>query len=127
MLPYAFNDWLQNTMRDFDEEDVPEIMLVSPFEANLTIQATLTFLSTFPSRVREIYFPVDSQTVWDRCDILITANPIYLENVPEGKHVIKINKPYNKGYETKYSFDSMLELIKDKDEIIRKIILKEDV
>lgn len=127
MLPYAFNDWLQNTMRDFDEDDVPEIMLVSPFEANLTIQATLTFLSTFPSRVREIYFPVDSQTVWDRCDILITANPIYLENVPEGKHVIKINKPYNKGYETKYSFDSMLELIKDKDEIIRKIILKEDV
>ena len=115
-------------MRYFDDEDVPEIVLVSPFEANLTIQATLTFLSTFPSRVREIYFPVDSQTVWDRCDILITANPIYLNNVPEGKYVIKINKPYNKECEAKYAFDSMLELIKDKDEIIRKIILNgEDV
>ncbi len=124
MLPYKFNDWVYNTMKDFDDEDIPEIMLVSPFEANLSIQATLLFLSTFGSRVREVYFPVDSKTVWERCDILITANPIYLENIPEGKIVIKINKPYNKDIETKYSFNSMLELINDEDEIIRQIIEK---
>jgi hypothetical protein len=132
MLPYRFNDWVQNYMRDFDKEDMPEIMLVSPFEANMSIQATLLFLSTFGARVREIYFPVDSQTVWDRCDILITANPVYLENVPEGKFVIKINKPYNKetyngGSGKLYEFNSMMEVINDKEEIIRKIIEKKDV
>lgn len=132
MLPYRFNDWVQNYMRDFDKEDMPEIMLVSPFEANMSIQATLLFLSTFGARVREIYFPVDSQTVWDRCDILITANPVYLENVPEGKFVIKINKPYNKetsngGSGKVYEFNSMMDVISDKEEIIRKIIEKKDV
>ena len=126
MLPYKFNDWVYNTMKDFDDEDIPEIMLVSPFEANLSIQATLLFLSTFGSRVREIYFPVDSKTVWEKCDILITANPIYLENIPEGKTVIKINKQYNKDFETEYSFNSMMDLINDEDEIIRKIIEKKD-
>ena len=132
MLPYRFNDWVQNYMRDFNKEDMPEIMLVSPFEANMSIQATLLFLSTFGARVREIYFPVDSQTVWDRCDILITANPVYLENVPEGKFVIKINKPYNKetsngGSGKVYEFNSMMDVINDKEEIIRKIIEKKDV
>lgn len=132
MLPYRFNDWVQNYMRDFDKEDMPEIMLESPFEANMSIQATLLFLSPFGARVREIYFPVDSQTVWDRCDILITANPVYLENVPEGKFVIKINKPYNKetsngGSGKVYEFNSMMDVISDKEEIIRKIIEKKDV
>lgn len=131
MLPYRFNDWVQNYMRDFDKDNMPEIMLVSPFEANMTIQATLLFLSTIGARVREIYFPVDSQTVWDRCDILITANPVYLENVPEGKFVIKINKPYNKetfngGSGMLYEFNSMMDVINDKEEIIRKIIEKKD-
>jgi len=127
MLPYRFNDWVQNYMRDFDKDDIPEIMLVSPFEANMSIQATLLFLSTFGARIREIYFPVDSQTVWERCDILITANPVYLENIPEGKFVIKINKSYNKEIENKgkgkiYSFNSMMEVINDREEIIRKIV-----
>ena len=126
MLPYKFNDWVQNTMRDFDDEDIPEIMLVSPFEANLSIQATLLFLSTFGARVREIYFPIDSKTVWDKCDILITANPIYFEDIPEGKTVIKINTTYNKDCETEYSFNSMMDLINDEEEIIRKIIEKDD-
>ena len=131
MLPYRFNDWVQNYMRDFDKDNMPEIMLVSPFEANMTIQATLLFLSTIGARVREIYFPVDSQTVWDRCDILITANPVYLENVPEGKYVIKINKPYNKEVQNNgkgkvYEFNSMMDIIYDKEEIIRKIIEKKD-
>ena len=126
MLPYRFNDWVQNTMRDFDDENVPDIMLVSPFEANMSIQATHLFLTTTSSRVREVYFPVDSQTVWDRCDILITANPVYFKNAPEGKTVIKINKPYNKDFEVKYSFNSMMDVINDKDEIIIKLIENND-
>lgn len=122
MLPFRFNDWLQNTMRDFEEDKIPEIMFVSPFEANLTIQATIAFLAKLPSRIREIYFPIDSSTVWDRCDILITANPIFLNNVPEGKTVIKINMPYNKDIECEYSFNSMMDVIQDENETIIDLI-----
>lgn len=121
-LAYRFNDWLLKDMRDFDKENIPEIILVSPFEANLTIQATLVFLSKLPSRVREIYFPIDSSTVWDRCDILITANPLFLSSVPEGKTVVKISKPYNKDIETEYTFGSMSDVIKDEDNIFYNLI-----
>lgn len=122
MLPYRFNDWLQNTLRDVDADKIPNVMIVSPMEANLTIQASMAFLAKFPSRVREIYFPIDSSTVWDRCDILITANPLFLNNVPEDKIAIKINMPYNKDIECKYSFDKMMDLIQDKEDTIINLI-----
>jgi hypothetical protein len=122
MLSYRFNDWLQTTLRDLEEENIPEVMLVSPLEANLTIQATLGFLSKLPSRVREIYFPVDSATIWDRCDILITANPNLISNVPEGKTVIKVEAPYNKDVECEYTFKSMMDIITDKEETIIKLL-----
>lgn len=122
MLSYRFNDWLQTTLRDLEEENIPEVMLVSPLEANLTIQATLGFLSKLPSRVREIYFPVDSATIWDRCDILITANPNLISNVPEGKTVIKVEAPYNKDAECEYTFKSMMDIITDKEETIIKLL-----
>ena len=121
MLPYRFNDWVQNTMKDFEEEDVPEIIFVSPFEIGLTIQATLSFLSKISSRVREYYFPVDSSTIWDKCDILITANPNLLSNVPEGKTAIKIKMPYNQNVECEYEFDNMMALINDEETIINLI------
>lgn len=127
MLPYRFNDWIQNTLRDLEEEKIPDVMLVSPFEANLTIQATYAFLSVLPCRVREIYFPIDSATIWDRCDILITANPNLIANVPDGKTVIKINKPYNKDVDAEYSFDSMLDVINDENNTIINLLENEDV
>lgn len=126
MLPYRFNDWLQNTLRDVDEDKIPDVMLVSPLEANLTIQATYAFLAKLPTRAREVYFPIDSSTVWERCDILITANPLFLNNVPEDKIVIKINMPYNKDIECKYSFNSMMEIINDNEDTIISLIENEE-
>lgn len=122
MLPYRFSDWLQNTMRDFDEEDIPEIFLFSPFEIGLTIQATYAFLSKIGCRCREMLFPVDSHKVWDRCDIMITANPKLLSNVPEGKVAIKIKTPYNEDVECEYTFDSLMDLFQDENETISKLI-----
>ena len=122
MLSYRFNDWLQNTLRDVDEDKIPEVMLVSPLEANLTIQATYAFLAKLPTRAREVYFPIDSSTVWNRCDILITANPLFLNNVPEGKIAIKINMPYNKDIECKYTFNSMMDIIEDSEDTIISLI-----
>lgn len=122
MLPYRFNDWTEKTLRNLDDDKVPEIMLVSPFEMGLTIQSTFSFLAKINARIREVYFPVDSMTIWDRCDILITANPNLIKNKPEGKTVIKIEMPYNVSAEAKYSFKSMMDVINDPNETVIKIL-----
>ena len=120
MLSYALNDYLEKTLRDID--DVPNIILFSPFEIGLTIQSTFSFLAARTIRAREIYFPIDSMTIYDRADVVITAQPSLIENCPEGKCVIKINKPYNKEIETKYSFNSLMDVINDEDETLIKIM-----
>lgn len=120
MLSYALNDYLEKTLRDID--DVPNVILFSPFEIGLTIQSTFSFLAARTIRAREIYFPVDSMTIYDRADVVITAQPSLIENCPEGKCVIKINKPYNKEIETKYSFNSLMDVINDKEETLIKIM-----
>lgn len=119
-LPYALNDYLEKTLKDLDE--VPNVILFSPFEIGLTIQSTFSFLSARTIRAREIYFPIDSMTIYDRADVVITAQPSLIENCPEGKTVIKIIKPYNKEIETKYSFNSMMDVINDPNETLIKII-----
>lgn len=110
-LSFKFNLWVQNTLRNFDEDVNPNVIIVSPFEMNLSIQSTLSFLSRIGVRTREFYFPTDSMTIWDRADILITANPNLINNKPEGKTVIKINTPYNKDAKADYEFDSITEVI----------------
>ena len=46
MLPYTFNTWCDKTLKDLDEENIPHIILFSPFEMALSIQSTLAFLSS---------------------------------------------------------------------------------
>lgn len=121
-LPSMLNLWLQNTMRNFDEEIVPDIMFVSPFEYGVSIQATLSFLSRIGIRAREYYFPVDSMTIWDKCDILITANPNLLNNMPDGKISFKIETDYNKEAKSTYSFKSFDDLICDENNTIVNLI-----
>lgn len=120
-LPYRFNDWVQNDLRNMDV-DPPSLIVFSPFEMGLTIQSTYFFLSKTGSRIRECYFPVNSQDIWDRCDILITANPLMLNNKPQGKITIKISATYNNNCEADYTFDSMMDLINDNSGLIEKII-----
>lgn len=122
MLPYALNDYMEKTLRDLDEDNVPSVIFFSPFEMGLSIQATFSFLSSKTLRPRELYFPKDSMTIYDRADIVITAQPSLIENCPEGKYVIKINKPYNKDIDTKYSFNSLMDVIQDENETIIKIL-----
>ena len=122
MLPADFNLWTQNTMRNFDDEKLPEIILFSPFEMNLSIQSTLSFLARFGVRIREIHFPVDSVKMWDKCDIMITANPNLLEAKPDGKVSIKVIAPYNKDAKGDYEFDSMMDIIHDKNNTIINLI-----
>ena len=124
MLPAEFNLWTQNAMRNFDDDKIPEIILFSPFEMNLSIQSTLSFLARFGVRVREILFPIDSTKMWEKCDIMITANPNLLNAKPDGKISFKVNAPYNKEAKGDYEFNSMSEIIQDKNNTIINLIEK---
>ena len=70
------------------------------------------YVCIFPSskigtKIREVYFPTDSITIWDKCDILFTANPDLLESKPEGKISVKIKTEYNKDVQADYSFKDL--------------------
>lgn len=114
--------WAYNTLCDFDEELVPNLVIASPLESAITIQSTLAWCSSHNMRQREYIFPVDSFKLWDKGDIIITANPNLIEAAPEGKVSIKIDMPYNTETEATYSFPSMLNLIHDEKEVIKNII-----
>lgn len=116
------NNWVQNDLSNTDCDETPHLSLFSPLEDSLTIQATYSFLARVGVRSREMYFPVDSTTMWDRCDVMITANPNLIELKPEGKMVIKINTPYNKDIDCEYSFDSLEDLLKSEDNVIIKFL-----
>ena len=124
LKPTKIVNWLQIDLREFEQGKMPEVILVSPMEMGVTIQSTLSFLVAVASRFREIYFPMDSATIWDRCDILITANPKFLKNIPNDKTVIKIEMPYNKDIECEHAFSSLEEMIDSR--FINKLLSQMD-
>lgn len=103
-LETELNDWTEKTLKDLDIDESIDVMFVSPMEYGLSIGNTYFFLSKIGTKIREVYFPTDSRTIWDKCDILITANPNLLECKPEGKKSIKIKTDYNKNSEADYTF-----------------------
>ena len=98
------NDWTEKTIKDLDTDEDIQIMFVSPMEYGLSIGNSYFFLSKLGTKIREVYFPTDSLTIWDKCDVLITANPKLLEAKPEGKVSIKIKADYNKDSEADYTY-----------------------
>ena len=110
------NEWIEFDLMD---ENI-EVVFISPMESDLTIQSSYSFLAKIGSRVREVYFPIDSSMVWDKCDVLITADPRFFLNKKENKKIIKINKEYNKEYNTNLEYNSLLDIINDK-EFINKL------
>lgn len=130
-LQFRLHQWLSNDLRNIDEDEfgVVDVMAVSPFEINMTIQSTLYFLHKIASRIREYYFPIDSLTIWDKCDVLVTANPWLIENKPQDKIVIRIDAPYNKPCEADLEFNSFMDLmqggVKTIEEILNKLKNKE--
>lgn len=127
-LPFRFHTWLENDIRNVCDSDgnpdEPEIMIVSTKEYSLTIQSTLYFLQKIACRAREYYFPKDSSTIWNKCDILITANPNLLSNKPEGKTSVKICTDYNENDESDFKYNSFEELMTLGTSEIEKIINK---
>ena len=110
-LEQELNTWTEQTIKDIDTEEPIDIIFVSPMEYGLSIGNTYFFLSKLGTKVREVYLPIDSQTIWDTCDVLITANPNLLNMKPEGKVSIKIKTEYNNDSEANYSFNNLSSFI----------------
>lgn len=116
-LGAELNDWTEKTLKEMDVDEDIEVMLVSPMEYGLSIGNTYFFLSKLATKIREVYFPTDSKTIWDKCDVLITANPRLLELKPEGKISVKIKAEYNKETEADYTFKDLSTFISNNENI----------
>lgn len=123
-LPALFNNWFETVVPNIDSEEPIEFIVVSPMEFNLSIPSTYFFLAKFGIRIREIYFPTDSTEVWDKCDVLITANPQFLNNKPEGKVTVKIDAEYNKDCKADLTYLNMEAFVQD-EKCVEKIINKQ--
>jgi|JFJP01.1.fsa_nt_gi hypothetical protein len=75
-------------------KDTVEFVLFSK-ENQLSIPSTLFFLSKTRCRFSNYRFVETNDEMWEGLDILVTTDPELLDNVPEGKNVIKLNRPYN--------------------------------
>ncbi len=116
-LESELNNWTEKTLKDIDSEEKIEVMIVSPNEYGASIGSTYFFLSKLGTKIREVYLPVNSETIWDKCDVLITANPDLLLSKPDCEHCkisIKINTEYNKESSSDYTFSSLSKFLSDK-------------
>ena len=120
-LTEQLNEWTESTLKNVETDEPIEVMFVSPMEYGASIGNTYFFVSKLGTKVREVYLPTDSSTIWDRCDVLITANPLLLAEKPEGKISIKINKDYNSETESDYSYETLSMFLTDEN-IIEKLI-----
>lgn len=112
-LGAAFSNWITKTITNIDVNEEIEVIIVSPMEYGITIPATYWFISKLGCRAREIYLPTDSTTIWDKCDVLITANPNLLSEKPEGKKSVKIKTDYNIDCEADFEYNNMLEFLRE--------------
>lgn len=119
-LAVTINNWLISLGNK--EDDKYDVKLFSLKEEALSIQSTYYFLSKIGCRVREMFFPKDGIEMWDKCDVIITLNERIIDNKPEGKVVVLINKDDNKNLQGKVDlhYDSLFDLISDS-EFINKV------
>lgn len=118
-LDKKLNLWLLEQENNDELKNKLEVCLSNPKEFNASIGYTFFFLSKMATRIREVFFPLDSLDIWNKCDVLITADPNLLNNKPEGKTAIKIENDYNKECESDYSYESLSKFLLDKDLIVK--------
>lgn len=111
-LPVELKEWISN-LRDIDSEEPFEVMFVSSMEYGPSISYTYAFIGNLGCNVREVYLPFDSSTIWDKCDVLVTANPLLLANKPEDKISVKIKTEYNTDSESDYEYNKLNLFLKE--------------
>ena len=77
------------------------------------------------TRIREVYLPEDYVSIWDKCDVLITADKKLLNNKPDDKISVKIETTYNYDDNADLVYGSLMMLLKD-EEFLKTIIKKKN-
>ena len=126
-IEQMLNEWTEKTLKDIDTDEPIEVMFVSPMEYGGSIGCTYMFLAKIGTKIRECYMPTDSTTIWDKCDVLITANPGLLGCKPEGKVSIKITTDYNKDLEADYTYNSLTKFLSDENNTLKLINKTNDI
>ena len=101
-----------NFLSDIKDDEEHEIVLVSR-EIDKSIPSTYFFLSKTGCKIDKIIFVKQNEEEWCDFDVLITANPIALENKPEGKISVKVKSTYNTKTSSDYEIESILDFIND--------------
>lgn len=101
-----------NFLMDIKDDEEHEIELVSR-EIDKSIPSTYFFLSKTGCKIDKIRFVKKHEDEWGDADILITANPIALENKPNNKISVKVKASYNETSNADFTIDSILEFIND--------------
>lgn len=91
-------------------KDIADFSIVSK-ENHFTIPPTLFFLSKVVCRIKKYLFAETNKEIWNNVDILITTDPELLENIPEGKKVIKVTRPYNKEIKSELEVVQVFDLL----------------
>lgn len=115
-LAVKITNWLTD-ISNIEDEDI-RIIFYSMNEEAITIQSTFFFLSKIGTRVRKVIFPKSIEEVWEECDVVITARDEFFEkDIPEGKKVVLINRPFNKDCKDKafLNYDNLSEIITDEE------------
>jgi hypothetical protein len=124
-LDKELNLWHINLNNDDDIDEEIKIILMNPREFNASIGYTYFFLSKMATRIREIYLPEDYSTIWNKCDVLITADRKLLNEKPNNKISIKIETTYNNEEQSDFTYESLMCLLKDEN-FLKQIIEKKN-
>ena len=123
-LAVKITNWLTD-ISNIEDEDI-RIVFYSLNEEALTIQSTFFFLSKIGTRVREVFFPKKNDEIWERCDVVITANDEVLASKPNGKKTVKIKRTWNDGSESDMEYESLSSVIED-EKFFDKIVNNEKI
>lgn len=100
-----------------------KLQLANMKEKDASIGCTCFFISKMATKVRDIFFPINCEEIWDRSDVIVTTDIDVLENKPEGKIAVKIKNDYNENCPCDYCYNTLTELFEDSG-FIEKIMEK---
>jgi hypothetical protein len=86
-------------------------IIITSREAGRSVPATLFFLSKTGCMIQDIKFTMGTTDCWQFADIMITDHPEIINSKPEGKKVVKIEKPFNQEIPADYTVKSVKELV----------------